>query len=93
MFTAAVGGRVQVVGDDLLVTNAERVRDASKESLVNCVLVKPNQAGTLSEAKAAFDIARSAKLSTIISARLAQASPKTPQLRTSQLGGTRGRSR
>jgi enolase len=34
MFTAAVGGRVQVVGDDLLVTNAERVRDASKESLV-----------------------------------------------------------
>jgi enolase len=68
-FTAAVGERMQVVGDDLLVTNAERVRDAAEAGLVNCVLIKPNQAGTLSEAKAAFDAARSAKLSAIISAR------------------------
>jgi enolase len=68
-FTAAVGGRVQIVGDDLLVTDAERVRQASLANLVNCVLIKPNQAGTISAAKAAFDAARREGLATIISAR------------------------
>jgi enolase len=68
-FTAAVGRRVQIVGDDLLVTNAQRVCNAASNGLVSCALIKPNQAGTLSETKAAFDAARSANLSTIISAR------------------------
>jgi enolase 1/2/3 len=68
-FTALVGHRVQVIGDDLLVTNAARTRAAGKERLCNAVLIKPNQAGTLSETRAALDAAREAGLGTIISAR------------------------
>ena len=68
-FTALVGHRVQVIGDDLLVTNAARTRAAGKERLCNAVLIKPNQAGTLSETRAALDAAREAGFGTIISAR------------------------
>lgn len=68
-FVAAAGTRVQVVGDDFLVTNAARVRAAAADKAVTAVLVKPNQAGTLSEAKAALEAAREAGLATIVSAR------------------------
>ena len=68
-FTAAVGDRVQVVGDDLLVTSAARVRDASREKLVNAVLIKPNQVGTITETVAALDAARAENLAAIVSAR------------------------
>jgi enolase len=46
-FTAAVGDQVQIVGDDFLVTNAQRVRNAAAFGACNAVLVKPNQAGTI----------------------------------------------
>ena len=68
-FTAAVGGRVQIVGDDFLVTNAERVKQAAALGVCNAVLVKPNQAGTVTEAKAALDAARAAGWGAIVSAR------------------------
>jgi enolase len=68
-FTKAVGHRVQVVGDDLLVTDAARIARAAKESLVNCALIKPNQIGTVSETHAAFAAARAAGFSAIVSAR------------------------
>ena len=68
-FTKAVGHRVQVVGDDYLVTNAGRVRHAAAIGACNCVLVKPNQAGTVTETKAALDAAKAAGLRTIVSAR------------------------
>jgi enolase len=68
-FTQAVGDRVQIVGDDFLVTNAARVREASATGACNALLVKPNQAGTVSEAKAALDAARAAGWGTIVSAR------------------------
>jgi len=68
-FTWAVGKRVQVVGDDFLVTNEDRVDAAAKASACNAVLVKPNQAGTLSETKAAFDAAEKVGYGSIISAR------------------------
>jgi enolase len=68
-FTAAVGERIQVIGDDFLVTNAERVRTAVKEKSVNAALVKVNQAGTVSEAKAALDEGLRAGFGTIVSAR------------------------
>jgi enolase len=68
-FTEAVGGTVQVIGDDLLVTNAGRVRQAAEHRRCNALLVKPNQAGTLTETKAAFDAARAAGFGTIVSAR------------------------
>lgn len=68
-FTEATGGRVLVIGDDLLVTNAARVREMSKIKACNGLLVKPNQAGTLSEAKSALDAAHEAGWTTVVSAR------------------------
>src|SRR5438270_11131068 len=57
-FTATVGGRAQSVGDDFLVTNAERVKQAAALGSCNAVLVKPNQAGTVNDSKAELDAAR-----------------------------------
>src|SRR3984957_16957864 len=68
-FTAAVGDRIQVIGDDYLVTSASRVREAASRHSVNAVLVKVNQAGTVSEAKAALNEGRRAGFGTIVSAR------------------------
>ena len=68
-FTAAVGDRVQVIGDDYLVTAAARVERAARDAACNALLVKPNQAGTLTETRAAFDAARAAGMATIVSAR------------------------
>jgi enolase len=68
-FVAAVGDRVQVVGDDLLVTDAGRVAEAARDRLATCVLIKPNQAGTVSETRAAVRAARAAGMATIVSAR------------------------
>ncbi|MCB5292418.1 phosphopyruvate hydratase [Arthrobacter sp. SO3] len=47
--TAALGNRVQVVGDDLFVTSADRVREGIRTASATAVLIKPNQAGTVSE--------------------------------------------
>jgi enolase len=68
-FTQAVGDRVQVVGDDFLVTNASRIREASLAGACNAVLVKPNQAGTLVETFEAVEAARAANWGAILSAR------------------------
>ena len=68
-FTAAYGERVQIIGDDYLVTNAARVRDAAAAGACNAVLVKPNQAGTVTETKAALDAARAAGWGAVVSAR------------------------
>jgi enolase len=68
-FTAAVGGRVQIVGDDFLVTNAARVNAAAQARQVTAVLIKPNQAGTITETLAALDAAQGHGLATIVSAR------------------------
>jgi enolase len=68
-FTAAVGDRIQVIGDDYLVTSAERVREAARQGSVNALLVKVNQAGTVSDAKAACDEARRLGWGAIVSAR------------------------
>ena len=68
-FTAAVGDRIQVIGDDYLVTSLSRVREAERRRSVNAALIKVNQAGTVSEAKAACDEARRFGWGTIVSAR------------------------
>src|SRR6185437_1360847 len=68
-FTAAVGDRIQVIGDDYLVTSASRVREAARRRSVNAALIKVNQAGTVSEARAACEEARRAGFGTIVSAR------------------------
>ncbi len=68
-FTRAVAGRIQVVGDDYLVTNAKLVADAASAGACNAVLIKPNQAGTVTETRAALDAAKTAGYATIVSAR------------------------
>ncbi len=68
-FTRAAGAGIQVIGDDFLVTNAQRVRDAAAVQACNAVLIKPNQAGTISETLDALNAAKSLGYSTIVSAR------------------------
>ncbi|MGH6629558.1 MAG: phosphopyruvate hydratase, partial [Burkholderiales bacterium] len=68
-FTAALGDKVQIIGDDLLVTNAARVREAAANKTCNAVLIKPNQAGTITETRSAFMAGKSAGFGTIVSAR------------------------
>jgi enolase len=68
-FTAAVGDRVQIIGDDYLVTNADRVEQAARSKGCNAVLIKPNQAGTVSETRAALLAGKQANFGTIVSAR------------------------
>jgi enolase len=68
-FTRAVGDRIQIVGDDFLVTNAARIRKASLAGACNAVLVKPNQAGTITETVEAVEASRAANWGAILSAR------------------------
>src|SRR5665213_1674977 len=67
-FTARARG-IAVVGDDLLVTSAARIERAAAARAGNAALIKPNQVGTLTEAKAALDAARAAGWMPIVSAR------------------------
>ena len=69
LLTQRVGDRVQVVGDDLLVTNVERVQKAIESRACNALLCKVNQIGTLSEALAAVRMAHRAGWTAIVSHR------------------------
>lgn len=66
---SAVGSRVQIVGDDYLVTDAARVRSAAEKHVRNVALIKPNQAGTVTDMRVALLSAQEAGFATIISAR------------------------
>lgn len=68
-FTAEFGGSIQVVGDDLLVTNMNNIKAAQQSQACNTLLCKPNQVGTLTEAKLAFEAAKKAGWNTVVSAR------------------------
>jgi len=67
--TDRIGDRVQLVGDDLFVTNPERLRRGIAEGVGNSILVKLNQIGTLTETLEAIRIARDAGYTTVISHR------------------------
>jgi enolase len=67
--TERLGGRLQLVGDDLLVTNTERIGRAIELAAANSVLIKPNQIGTLSETVEAIDLARRAGWTAVVSHR------------------------
>ncbi|MBB4632737.1 phosphopyruvate hydratase [Sphingosinicella soli] len=67
--TARIGDSVQIIGDDVLVTNAARVEIAAAHGACNAALIKVNQVGTVTEAKAALDAARAKGWGTIVSAR------------------------
>lgn len=68
-YTRENGSRMQIVGDDLFVTNPERVRRGIKEGAANALLVKVNQIGTLTETWDAVSTAQNAKYRTIMSHR------------------------
>ena len=68
-FTEAFGERVQIIGDDYLATNAGRVTEAAARGICNAALIKLNQAGTVSETRAAVEAAKAAGWGTIVSAR------------------------
>jgi enolase len=67
--TARLGGRVQLVGDDLLVTNPDFIRRGIADSAANAVLIKLNQIGTLTETIGAIELARSAGWRAMVSHR------------------------
>jgi enolase len=67
--TASLGERLQLVGDDLLVTSRERLERAITERAANAILVKVNQVGTLTEAIAAVETAQAAGWGTVMSHR------------------------
>ncbi len=67
--TTEIGKKVQIVGDDLFVTNSKRLKKGIDNKSANSILVKPNQIGTLSETLEVVAIAKSANFNTIISHR------------------------
>jgi enolase len=67
--TAALGDRVQIVGDDLFVTNTERLVRGIKEDVANAILIKVNQIGTLTETLEAIEVARANGYQNVISHR------------------------
>ncbi len=67
--TKALGNKIQLVGDDLFVTNPKIIKRGIKDKLANAVLIKPNQIGTLTETLEAVDIASKAGYHSILSHR------------------------
>ncbi len=77
MMTAEMGDRLQIVGDDLLVTNPQRVRRAIKEKSANALLVKLNQIGTLTETIEAVEICHRAGWRAVTSHRSGETEDST----------------
>ncbi len=77
MLTSAVGGRAQLVGDDVFVTNPEILRRGIDEKVGNALLVKLNQIGTVTETLDAVAMARDAHYATIISHRSGETEDST----------------
>ena len=69
LLTERLGRRVQLVGDDLFVTNTEILRRGIEGGIANAILVKPNQIGTLTETLAAIDMATAAGYAAVVSHR------------------------
>ncbi|WAH36383.1 phosphopyruvate hydratase [Alicyclobacillus dauci] len=67
--TKALGDKVQLVGDDLFVTNVERLQQGIEKNVANSILVKVNQIGSLTETFASIELAKKASYTSIISHR------------------------
>jgi enolase len=75
--TERVGGRCHVIGDDLFATNVERLQKGIGVRAANAILIKPNQIGTLSGAKAAVDLAHRHGYATVMSHRSGETTDET----------------
>ena len=69
MLTKAIGDRVQLVGDDLFVTNVERLATGIEKQVGNAILIKVNQIGTLTETLDAIQLAKESAYTTVVSHR------------------------
>ena len=77
LLTDAIGERIQVVGDDLFVTNPAIFREGIEKHIANSILIKVNQIGTLSETLEAIAMADAAKYSAVISHRSGETEDST----------------
>jgi enolase len=77
LLTQRLGKRVQLVGDDLFVTNTKILREGIQRKIANSILIKPNQIGTLTETLAAIDLAADAGYSSVVSHRSGETEDST----------------
>ena len=77
LLTDKIGNRVQLVGDDLFVTNVERLSQGIKQGVANSILVKVNQIGSLSETMAAVQMAQHNKYTSVMSHRSGETEDST----------------
>ncbi|MCC7397543.1 MAG: phosphopyruvate hydratase [Planctomycetes bacterium] len=77
LLTAKLGGRCQIVGDDLFVTNTERLQKGIEQKAANAILIKVNQIGTLTETLEAIDMAHRAGMRTVMSHRSGESEDST----------------
>jgi enolase len=77
ILTEELGGKIQLVGDDLFVTNPARLRDGIHKGIANSILVKVNQIGTLSETLEAVEMAHKANYAAVISHRSGETEDST----------------
>ncbi len=69
LLTERIGGKVQLVGDDLFVTNTSRIREGIRQGISNSVLIKVNQIGTLTETLDAIEMAKNNRWTAVVSHR------------------------
>ena len=77
LLTDRLGGKVQLVGDDLFVTNTKILREGIEKQVANSILIKVNQIGTLTETLAAIEMAQGARYTSIISHRSGETEDNT----------------
>ena len=77
VLTQRLGGRVQLVGDDIFVTNTRILREGIRRGIANSILIKVNQIGTLSETLAAIEMAKTAGYTAVISHRSGETEDST----------------
>jgi len=77
ILTRKLGSKVQLVGDDLFVTNTRILAEGIEKSIANAILIKPNQIGTLTETLAAIDMAAKARYAAIVSHRSGETEDST----------------
>jgi len=77
LLTDALGSKVQLVGDDLFVTNTKILQEGIDKKIANSILIKPNQIGTLTETLAAIEMADKAKYASVVSHRSGETEDNT----------------
>ncbi|TLY98876.1 MAG: phosphopyruvate hydratase, partial [Gammaproteobacteria bacterium] len=75
--TRLLGQKIQVVGDDVFVTNTRILKQAIERRIANAILIKPNQIGTLTETLAAIDMADQARYASVVSHRSGETEDST----------------